>query len=147
MQVSFGVGGATKKILESIVTSGLPPEEILKRLDSSGIQWYVTEKSDLMIRYWQIGAEDFVPVERIARIRESQTVPAEASALEWLSGHLREVKADYADRWIAIIDNEVVTDAESLPALLQKVHDARIENPFVTFIPAEPIIWSTAYGQ
>lgn len=147
MQVSFGVGGATKKILESIVTSGLPPEEILKRLDSYGIQWYVTEKSDLMIRYWQIGAEDFVPVERIARIRESQTVPAEASALEWLSGHLREVKADYADRWIAIIDNEVVADAESLPALLQKVHDARIENPFVTFIPAEPIIWSTAYGQ
>lgn len=147
MEVSFGVGGATKKILESIVTSGLPPEEILKRLDSYGIQWYVTEKSDLMIRYWQIGTEDFVPVERIARIRESQTVPAEASALEWLSGHLREVKADYADRWIAIIDNEVVADAESLPALLQKVHDARIENPFVTFIPAEPIIWSTAYGQ
>jgi len=147
MQVSFGVGGATKKILESVVTSGLPPEEILKRLDSYGIQWYVTEKGDLMVRYWQIGAEDFVPVERMARIRESQTVPAEASALEWLSGHLREVKADYADRWIAIIDNEVVADAESLPALLQKVHDARIENPFVTFIPAEPIIWSTAYGQ
>lgn len=147
MQVSFGVGGTTKKILDSIATSGLPPEEILKRLDSYGIQWYVTEKGDLMIRYWQIGAEDFVPVERIARIRESQTVPAEASALEWLSGHLREVKADYADRWIAIIDNEVVADAESLPALLQKVHDARIENPFVTFIPAEPIIWSTAYGQ
>jgi len=146
MEVSFGVGGATKKILESIVTSGLPPEEILKRLDSYGIQWYVTEKGDLMIRYWQIGAEDFVPVERIARIRESQTVPAEASALEWLGGHLREVKADYADRWIAIMDNEVVADAESLPALLQKVHDARIENPFVTFIPAEPIIWSTAYG-
>lgn len=147
MQVSFGVGGTTKKILDSIATSGLPPEEILKRLDSYGIQWYVTEKGDLMIRYWQIGADDFVPVERIARIRESQTVPAEASALEWLSGHLREVKADYADRWIAIIDNEVVADAESLPALLQKVHDARIENPFVTFIPAEPIIWSTAYGQ
>ncbi|MBI4488427.1 MAG: hypothetical protein HY694_05035 [Deltaproteobacteria bacterium] len=147
MQVSFGVGGATKKILESIVTSGLPPEEILKRLDSYGIQWYVTEKGDLMIRYWQIGAEDFVPVEHIARIRESQTVPAEASALEWLSGHLREVKADYADCWIAIIDNEVVADAETLPTLLQKVNDAGIENPFVTFIPAEAIIWSTAYGQ
>ena len=56
MQVSFGVGGATKNIHQSIVTSGLPPEEILKRLDSSGIQWYVTEKSDVMIRYWQIGA-------------------------------------------------------------------------------------------
>lgn len=146
MQVSFVTGVGSKTILQS-VTSGLPPEEILKTLESYGIEWYMTQKGDLMIRYWQIGADDFVPVERIARIRESQTVPAEASALEWLSGHLREVKADYADRWIAIIDNEVVADAESLPALLQKVHDARIENPFVTFIPAEPIIWSTAYGQ
>ncbi len=147
MEISFAVGGATKKIVESIGTSGLSPEEILKRLDSCGIQWHVTERGDLMIRYWQVGAEDFVPVEHVARIKESQTVPAEAGALEWLSGHLREVKAEYADRWVAIVGNQVVADAESLPALLQKVHDARVENPFVTFIPGEPIIWATAYGQ
>ncbi len=144
MRVSFGVSGATKRI---VVTSGLPPEEIVKRLDSYGIEWHVTEKGDLMIRYWQVGAEDFVPREHVAKIRASQSIPAQADALEWLSQHLGEIKAKFANRWIAIVDNEVVADAESLPALLQKVHDARIENPFVTFIPAEPIIWATAYGQ
>lgn len=147
IEASFAVGGATKKILESIVTSGLPSEEILKRLDSYGINWYVIEKGDLMIRYWQIGAEDFLPPEQIARIRENQTVPPEASALEWLSAQLREIKARYSDRWIAIIDNQIVADAENLPSLLQKVHNAQIVNPFITFIPEEPIIWATAYGQ
>ncbi len=147
IEASFAVGGATKKILESIVTSGLPSEEILKRLDSYGINWYVIEKSDLMIRYWQVGAEDFIPTERIATIRETQAVPPEASTLEWLSAQLREIKARYSDRWIAIIDNQIVADAENLPSLLQKVHDAQIVNPFITFIPEEPIIWATAYGQ
>lgn len=147
MEVSFAVGGPTKTIIESIVTSGFAPEEILNRLDSYGIQWYLTEKGDLMIRYWQVGAEDFVPVERVATIRESQTVPAEAGALEWLSGHLREIRTQYANCWIAIIDNQVVAQAESLSELLQKIHDARLESPFVTFIPGEPIVWATAYGQ
>lgn len=147
MKGSFAVGGATKKIVESVVTSGLSAEEILKRLDSYGIEWSVPEKGDLMIRYWQLGAEDFLPIERTARIRESQTTPAEASALEWLSGHLREIKSHYADRWIAIVDDEVVADSEDLTSLLQRIHDTKIESPLVTFIPGEPIIWATAYGQ
>lgn len=147
MKASFAVGGATKKILESGVTSGLSAEEILKQLDSYGIDWYVTEKGDLMIRYWQLGAEDCLPIERTARIRENQTTPREASALEWLSRHLREIRTQYTNRWIAIVDDQVVVDAGDLTSLLQRIEDARIESPFVTFIPGEPIIWATAYGQ
>jgi hypothetical protein len=146
MQVSFVAGVGAKTILQS-VTSGLPPEEILKTLESYGIEWYVTQKGDLIIRYWQVGAEDFIPTERIATIRETQPVPPEASTLEWLSGHLKEIKARYNNRWIAVLDNEVVADAENLPVLLQQVHDANIKNPLVSFIPEEPTIWATAYGH
>ena len=147
MQVFFAAGVGTKTILQSVVTSGLPTEDILKTLESYGIEWYLTQKGDLMIRYWQVGAEDFIPTERIATIRETQAVPPEASTLEWLSGHLRQIKARYNNRWIAVLDNEVVADAENLPVLLQQVHDANIKNPLVTFIPGEPTIWATAYGR
>ncbi len=148
MEAPFAAGGETKTIVKSIVSSGLPAEEVIKHLDSYGIDWYVTEKDDLMIRYWQIGAEDFVPKERVGTIGESQTVvPPEPTALEWLSKHLTKVKSQYSNRWIAIIDNRVTADAENLPVLLQKVQNAEIENPFITFIPGEPIVWSTAYGQ
>lgn len=147
MEASVEVVGARKNIIESIVTSGLPPDQVLRHLDSYGIDWYLTEKSDLLLRYWQIGAEDFVPPERIAQIRETQTVPPDASALEWLSKHLTEIKSQFSNRWIAILDNQVVADAENLPALMQKTEDAQVQNPFITFIPGEPIVWATAYGK
>jgi hypothetical protein len=147
MQASVEVVGGNKLIIESIATSGLPPEEVLRRLNSYGIDWYLTEKGDLLIRYWQIGAEDFVPPERIAEIRETQAVPRDANALEWLSTHLAELKGQFSDRWVAIIKNQVVSHAESLPALMEKIHDAQINDPFITFIPGQPIVWATAYGN
>jgi len=147
MEISVQVVGQSKNIIESIVTSGLPPEEVLERLNSYGIDWYLTEKGDLLIKYWQIGAEDFVPSERIAEIRATQAVPSNATALEWLSTHLAALKAQFRDRWIAILDDRVVAHAENLPALMERIHDAQINNPFITFIPGEPILWSTAYGN
>jgi len=147
MKASFAVGGVTKTIVDSIMTSGFSPEEVLKNLDSRDVQWYVTKRGDLFLRYWQLGAEDFVPVEHIATIRENQSTPPEASALEWLSEHLRDIKARYTNRWIAIVNNQVVADSEDLTSLLQSIHGAGILSPFVTFVSGGPIIWATAYGQ
>ncbi len=146
MRTSFAVGGPTKEIVESVATSKLPPEELVKRLDSYGIDWYLTDAGDLMVRYWQVGVEDFVPREHIARIRQSRIVPREASALEWLSRHLHDLRAKYAGQWIAVVDNQVVAASTNLPDLLQQVRDSGIEHPFITEIPAKPLIWTTAYA-
>jgi hypothetical protein len=147
MKVSFAVGGPTKEIIESVGTSSLPPEEVLKQFDSYGIEWYLTETGDLMIRYWQVGAEDFVPAEHVARIREGRTVPPEASALEWLSRHLTDLKTRYPGQWIAVVNNQVVAASGNLAGLLQVIRDSGIENPFITEIPAGPLIWTTAYAR
>lgn len=143
---SFSINAATKEIVESAVTSSLPPEKILERLDSYGIEWHLTEQGDLFIRYWQVGAEDFVPIGHIARIREGRAVPNDASTLEWLSTQLPELNKRYAGQWIAVIENQVVASAPNLPDLLQRIHDSAIEHPFITEIPAQPLIWNTAYA-
>jgi hypothetical protein len=147
MQLYTSIEGSNKNIIESIVTSGLPPEEILRRLDSYGVEWYLSEKGTLLIRYWQIGAEDFIPPERIAEIRDNQNIPREATALEWLSNQLSAIRDQYINRWIAIDNEQVVADADNLPTLLKKIQEASIETPFITFIPGDPIIWNTAYDQ
>ena len=141
------IGGVTKSIIESIVTSGLPPDEILSRLDSYGIEWYLTERGSLFLRYWQVGAENLIPPEQIGEIRDNQKIPREAAALEWLSDQLSAIMARYINRWIAIDNERVVADADNLPTLLEKIDDASVETPFITFIPGDPIIWNTAYGQ
>jgi Family of unknown function (DUF5678) len=147
MMNQFAVGGQTKTIIESLVTSGLSPEDVVEHLDSYGIDWYLTEKGDLMIRYWQVAAEDFVPKEQVATIRENQTVPPDASSLEWLSSRLSEIRGQHANCWIAIKNQTVVASARNLTDLLTSVRDIQIDNPFVTFIPSEPIVWATAYGN
>lgn len=147
METCTAIGGIKKSIIESIVTSGLPPDEILNRLDSYGIQWYLTERGSLFLRYWQIGAEDFIPPERIGEIRDKQNIPSDAAALEWLSDQLSAIRARYNNRWIAIDNERVFADADNLPTLLEKIDDASVETPFITFIPGDPIIWNTAYGQ
>lgn len=147
MKASFAVGGPTKEILESIVTSSLSPEKILERLDSYEIDWYLTDAGDLMIRYWQVGAEDFVPAEHVGRIREGRTIPLEASALEWVSRHLADLKTRYAGQWVAVVDEQVVAASANLPDLLQQLRNAGIEHPFITEIPAGPLVWTTAYAR
>ena len=100
-----------------------------------------------MIRYWQVGAEDFVPHEHVATIREGQTAPPEADMLEWLSGHLDDLQANYSGQWIAVLDNQVVAASGNLPNLLQTLSDEGVECPFVTQIPAGPVVWKTTYAR
>jgi len=147
MMESIAVGGQTKTIIQSLIADGRSPEQILESLNSYGIDWYVTERGDLLIKYWQIAAEEFVPKQQVATIRENQTVPRESQSLEWLSSHLADIKREYINRWVAIKDQTIIAAAENLTDLLQLVQDSHLENPFVTFIPGEPVVWTTAYGN
>jgi hypothetical protein len=147
VRTSMQVGGPTKELIESVVTSSLPPEEILNRLDSYAIEWYLTERGDLMIRYWQVGAEDFLPPEHVGNIQEGRTIPPEANRLEWLSRHLHDLRARYAGEWIAVVGDRVVASSNNFAQLLQQVSDLGEENPFITQIPAGRVIWMTAYAR
>jgi len=138
-------GGSTETIIESIVTSGYPLEHILRQLDSFGIDWYVTEQGDLIVRYWQVGAERLVPLDHVARIRASQSVPTAAEALEWLSANLDDLRARYAGQWLAIVGRTVVASAPDLATLLTATADLAGVTPFITQIPSEPITWPTAF--
>jgi len=147
MTTATSVGGTTKNIIQSIATSGLSPEEVLQRLKSSGIEWYLTEQGNLMIKYWQLGAEGFVSPERVGTIQAQETAPFHANALEWVSSHLDELRQNYAGRWVAILGNEVVASAPTLPQLLDNIHELGIEHPFLTEIPAGPVTWMTTYAR
>lgn len=147
VNTAMQVGGPTKELIKSVVTSSLPPEEILERLDSYAIDWYLTDEGDLMIRYWHVGAEDFVPVEHVATVRAGRTIPSEARALEWLSRHLREIRTRHAGQWIAIATDRVVAASTTLPDLLQQVRELGITEPFITEMPVERVIWTTAYAR
>lgn len=134
------------EIVESAVTSGLTPEETLRRLESAGINWYITDQGDLMIRYWQVAAEGFVSPEHVGRIQIGRAAPEEASALEWVSRHLSELRSRHAGQWIAVAEDRVMATDPDLGGLLDQLRTARVERPFITQIPAGPITWITAYA-
>lgn len=98
-----------------------------------------------MVKYWQVVTRDFVPSELVGTMTEGRVIPPEASSLEWVSAHLRELEASYAGQWIAIAKGQVVAYSPNLPDLLQRLSDSRIENPFITEIPSGPVVWVTAY--
>jgi len=139
------IGTSSRSIIESLVTSGYPIDDILQQLDSAGIEWYVTEQGDLIVRYWQVGAEGLIPPDHVARIRASQPVPAGADALEWLSTNLDDLRRRYGGQWVAIVDHEVIASAQDLAALLAATADMGVQSLFVTQIPAQPITWETAF--
>lgn len=139
-------GSAVKELLDSVITSGLPAEEALRRLDRFGIDWYLTQQGDLMIRYWQVGAEDLIAPERVATIRMGRSTPRDASALEWVSGNLDELRGQYEGQWIAVANAQVIASAASLPELLQQVEQAGVQQPFVTQIPAGAVVWNMTYA-
>ena len=147
MSPTATIGGTTKDFVDSVFTSGLPPEELLRKLDSWGIDWHLTEQGDLMIRYWQVGAEKLVPQEQVATIRTGRPAPKEAGELEWGSQHLPELRQAHTGQWIAVVDGAVVASAPTLPQLLQAVEQQGVQRPFVTQIPAGQVTWMTTYAR
>ena len=49
-----------------------------------------------MIKYWQIGAEDFVSPEQAAIIRSDRPSPEQGDELDWLSKNLANVCGPYS---------------------------------------------------
>jgi len=139
------VTGGSKSIIESLVTSGRTPHEVLERLDSYQIDWYVTEQGTLMIRYWQVGAERFMLPEHTTTIRNRQVNP-DAANLEWVSANLDRLRAAYGGQWIAVSDSEVVASSTDLQGLLKETAALGVTNPFITQIPAAAVVWTTAYA-
>lgn len=135
-----------EKLIESVVISSSPPEEILKQFNTYGIEWHLTEKGDLLTKSWLISAENFVPAEHVMRLREVGKKHGEANALEWVSKHLSELRGEYPGKWIAVVDDQVAAASDSLLALMQQLHDQDIERPFITEIPARPVVWTTTYA-
>jgi hypothetical protein len=135
-----------KTILRSISGSGTKsPEEFLETLDKFGIEWYVTEKGTLTIKYWQIGAGDFVPPEQAAIIRSDRPSPEQGDELDWLSKNLPNVHGRYGSQWIAVYNNEIVAAAPDLADLIRQI--GRFDRPLVTFIPADPVVWTFTYAS
>lgn len=136
-----------KSYTDSLTTSGSPQEEFLKHLDRLGIEWHISEEGTLWFRYWQIDAKDFVPVERVAQLRKGEKDFREVDMMDWISRHLPELEKQYAGKWIAVFDCEVIAASTSISEVLEEVRALGIENPFVTQIPAQPTVWTTAYAQ
>jgi len=138
-----------KTIVTSVVSTGAKsPEEalgILERLDRVGIESFVTETGDLPIRYWTIGAQDFVNPEHAAVIRSKRPSPEHENVLDWLSKNLADIQPRYAGQWIAIYASAVVAANPSLHELLGEI--VGIDRPFITFIPKEPIVWKFTYAH
>lgn len=144
---SASIGEPFKRFLESIPTSSVDPSEIVERLNSLDIEWWITDSGDLFIRYWQLGAEDFMPPEHVALVRAGQMPSPQADKLEWVSQQLDMLRAAHTGQWVAITDDGVVASAPDLAQLLTEIDalDADVE-PFVTQIPEEAPIWNMTYA-
>jgi hypothetical protein len=135
--------GDFRKTIKSVTTYAKSPEEVLAHLDKLGLESYVTEKGDLAVKCWQIH-EGIVSEEYAAIIRSSQSSPMERDKMDWLSKNLQTIQQEYAGQWIAVGDGEIVAAAPTLPELLILIGD--VGKPLITFIPAEPTVWTFTYG-
>lgn len=143
MTVTEDFIGTLRKVVDSVPTEATSSKEILSHLDRLGIEWDVTETGALGIKYWQL-LSGFVSEEDAAVIRANHPSPPEGSKMNWLSQHLQLMQERYAGKWIAVGDNEIVASAPTLPELLSLIGD--MDKPLVTFMPAEPIVWTFTYG-
>ena len=134
-------------LIRSTITSARSPEEALKHLNKYNVESYITEQGDLMIRYWQIAAEGFVPAPQIAQFRTKNPSISGAESIEWVSKHLSYLRETFGGKWIAVVRDEVVASADELPSLMLKIEAIEVENPFVTQIPNDEITWHTLYGK
>src|SRR3989304_6465844 len=90
--------GDFKSVIESMSIEAQSPTELLSALDRIGIESYVTEEGHLIIRNWQIGAEDFVPPEQASIIRTSRHLPDQGDNMDWLSKNLQTIRQEYGGK-------------------------------------------------
>ena len=119
---------------------------MLSQLEQYGIEWYLTNAGDLMIKSWQFAVREFVPAEAVEDLRGDKTMDGEVESLEWVSRELSTLGKEYAGKWIAVKNDLVVADSDTFPDLLQQTKTLSIDRPFITKIPARPPVWKTAYG-
>jgi len=134
-----------KAIISATLTGVESPEEVLSQLEKMGIEWHVTEQGTLMIKYWQVGAENFVSPEHAACIRIKGETCEPRAELDWVSANLDQLRQQYRGQWIAVYNCDVVASATDLPQLMLQIKE--YDKPFATFIPAEPIIWTFTYAH
>lgn len=142
--LKFSVSTKETERLEADLSGAETPERLLTLLDKFGVDWYVSEEGTLLVKYWQISAEDFVPPEKALVIRSNMPAPSQSNNLDWLSKNLENVRAEYGGRWVAIADERVVAAASDLSQLLSQISE--YEEPFITFISPEPVIWTFTYA-
>jgi len=135
--------GELKAFLTPVSTGAKSPEEMLESLGKYGIEWYITEESTLMIRYWQVGAEGFVSPEKAAVIRSKTSPPGQGNQLDWLSKNLQRVREEYGGQWIAVYDDRIVAADRNLSDLMNQIGE--FDKPLITFIPSEPTGWTFTY--
>jgi hypothetical protein len=132
-------------IIDSVTTGAKSPEEILDTLEKYGIEWYLSEGGTLMIKYWQVGAEGFVTPEKAAIIMSTRQSPDQADELDWLSKNLQSIRDQFAGQWVAVHGNAVVAGAPDLSDLMNQITE--YNRPFITFIPADPVLWTFTYAN
>ncbi len=131
-------------ILDSIVTGAKSPEETLENLDKFGIEWHVTAEGSLMLKYWQVGAQDFMSPERAATIRSIGSAPRQSDELDWLSKNLQNIREEYGGQWVAIHGNEIVAASANLADLMDQIPG--LDRPLITQIPTDPVVWTSIYA-
>jgi len=136
---------STKNIIVSASSGTKSPKEVIKDLDKLNIKWTITEVGDLWIKSWQIAAKGYVTPEQAAIIRLKQQPRKQIDEIEWLSRNLESVRLSYANQWVAIYEKRIVAAATDLPNLMNQV--SQFDKPFITFIPADEIVWEFAYGS
>ena len=132
-------------IIASTSNGSKSPEEALDALTKMTVDSYVTREGTLMYRYWQVATTGFVTPEKAAIIRSTRESPEQSDELDWLSENLQSIQQDYAGQWVAIYENRIIASSNDLPSLMNQI--TQLDKPFITFIPADEIVWNFAYGS
>ncbi len=143
-ETTFEKIGDFKSLFESASIEAKSPTEFLSALDRIGIESNVTEEGHLMIRYWQIGAENYVPPEQASIIRTSRPLPDQGDNMDWLSKNLQTIRQENGGKWVAVYNKRIVASSSTLPDLMNQIEE--YDRPLITFIPAEPVIWTFTYA-
>lgn len=143
-ETTFENIGDFKSLFESASIEAKSPTEFLSALDRIGIESNVTEEGHLMIRYWQIGAENYVPPEQASIIRTSRPLPDQGDNMDWLSKNLQTIRQENGGKWVAVYNKRIVASSSTLPDLMNQIEE--YDRPLITFIPAEPVIWTFTYA-